>query len=57
MARCAVADNRYSAQAVWNYCNCGAQRAADMATSPEKEGLVREKLKPWVVACKAAHLR
>jgi hypothetical protein len=66
MARCIATNTRYPAQAAWNYCNCGAQRAAAMTTSADaaerervghRDDNLWRKLQPWVAACKAAHLR
>ena len=61
IARCAAVNTRYPAQAAWNYCNCGAQRAADMITpldvANHRSGRWGENSSHWVVACKAKYLK
>jgi len=46
---------RYSAQAALNYCNCGAQKTANVIA----EGQTWEfsPSHPFVVSCKAKHLK
>jgi hypothetical protein len=61
IARCAAVNARYPVQAAWNYCNCGAQRAADMITpldvANHRSGRWEENSSHWVVACKAKYLK
>ena len=51
----------HSAQAALNYCNCGAQRAADIVTpldvANHSWGRWGENSSRWVVACKARYLK
>jgi hypothetical protein len=62
IAKCAVYDSRYSAQAVLNYCNCGAQRVASFTTDEQimsgaARAVFHARRESLVAFCKAKYLR